>query len=544
MTRASRPSSLRRLSLWAVVSAVCCVSAAAVGEPAATPAVTDDAADAAPLVPPLAPPMNEPLVPPADTPPPEAAPSEDEPMEPAGPNAPLVQPVVSPLGGRILRCNHEQCTQRAIRRSPLVRAASLSFDSYAAKFREARAARWPKITMTGFFSILPTLKENRDGSAPWSDYDFSLNKLGPLAVTEVSVTQPLYTFGKLDILRRLASQGVEIGKATRRIAEDEMRYQVARAYWGLVLIAAMDDMIRDGKKMMVEQREKLEKQRDEGDEKFNQSDLAKLQMYTADFEDKIRVTERSRAQAMDGLRMAMDDGTDVVIVPRDTDLKPILFNILPTEAYETTALANHPRLIAMRHGVSARLQQVELAKANLLPDFAAVARLAGTYAPTRDTDTSSIASNPNNIAQSGAGIAVSWSLDIFRNIVKLKQARIDLATQTAQERGEREKLRMEVRQLYRELVDARAMLPIHEQAMKAARGTLNAENEMYENGFQEFAPVLSALEAYYRRRIAWLDAMYNHNLAVAALSRAVGMDVTHVETVHVPAPATDAPPAK
>jgi hypothetical protein len=67
---------------------------------------------------------------------------------------------------------------------------------------------------------------------------------------------------------------------------------------------------------------------------------------------------------------------------------------------------------------------------------------------------------------------------------------------------------------------------------------------MYENGFQEFAPVLSALEAYYRRRIAWLDAMYNHNLAVAALSRAVGMDVTQVETVRVPAPSTATAPAK
>ena len=32
----------------------------------------------------------------------------------------------------------------------------------------------------------------------------------------------------------------------------------------------------------------------------------------------------------------------------------------------------------------------------------------------------------------------------------------------------------------------------------------------------------------YRRRLTWQDAIYNYNVSVAALSRAVGMDVTQV----------------
>lgn len=430
---------------------------------------------------------------------------------------------------KVVRCNFEACLDRALRRSPLVAAAGMSLDLYEAKAAEARAIGYPRLTATGFASGLPELKTGHNGDHPLSDYDFT--SWGPLLLGEVTLVQPIYTFGKIAALRRLAAQGIEIGKAMRKIAADEMRYQVARAYWGLVMVNGMAEMIADGTKLIREQREKLERQRDESDEKFNQSDLFRLQIFTADFEDKIRLTERSKQQALDGLRMAMDDPSDVKIQPEDEELRTIDFDLLPIEAYEALALANMPRLIAMRDGVEAKLQQVELARSQMYPDLALTARYAQTYAPTRTTTTDSLVTNPNNSATSGAGFALSWNLDIFRNLAKLQQAKIEHMQAAAQEKGEREKVRTDVRQLYRELADARAMLKVHEQAMKSARGWLTGANQMYEDGFEEFPEVLRAIEAYTRRRLAHLEAMYNLNVAVAALSRGVGMDVTAVQKV-------------
>ncbi len=430
---------------------------------------------------------------------------------------------------RVLHCTWEQCLDRALKRSPLVAAAAMSLDAYEAKLDEARTAAYPKFDASTFISVLPKMRVGADGTNPFTDYDFSLGSLGPLLLGSFSLVQPLYTFGKMTELRRLAAQGVEIGQATRRIAEDEMRYQLARAFWGLVMVREMREMIIDGRKLLDEQRAKVEKERDENDERFNQSDLLKLNILTVDLEDRVRQTERGRQQAMDGLRLAMNDPTDLDIEPQ-TEFKPLEFTLLPIEAYETLALMNAPRLLAQRNGTQARLVQVQLAKDQMYPDIVLVARIAGTYAPNRETTPDSLATNPNNSSSSGAGVAVRWSIDLFRNLVKIDQAKIDYRQQVLQEAGERQKTRMDVRQMFRELVDAKAMVALHEQAMKSARGWLNSENQKYEDGFaDDMTQVQLALESYYRRRISYFESIMNYNLAVASLSRGVGMDVTKVQ---------------
>lgn len=448
--------------------------------------------------------------------------------EPA-PAEPTVDTVPA-AGGKTtstLRCTWVSCLGRAMRRSPLLAAAAMNLDAYEAKVREARTAAYPKFDASAFFSVLPAVREGSDGSNPFTDFDFS--SVGPLALGSFSVAQPLWTFGKIDNLRRLANVGIGIGTATRRIAEDEMRYQLARAFWGLVMVRELEDMISDGRKLLDEQRERVNKMRDDNDEHFNQSDLLRLQILTADFEEKARSVERSRQQALDGMRLAMNDPTSQMIIPL-AEFKAIEFPIMPIDAYETLALLNQPRLLAQRDGTRARLVQVDLARSQLYPDLVLVARIAGTYAPERNTSPDSLATNPNNTATSGAGVALRWTIDYFRSLVKVDQAEIDYRQQVLQEKGEREKARMDVRQLVRELIDAKAIVDVQGKAMKAARGWLNAENQRYEDGFaDDMIELQRALESYSLRRVAYLQAIYNYNVAVAALSRAVGMDVAEVE---------------
>lgn len=429
-------------------------------------------------------------------------------------------------GPEPLRCTLQQCYTLAIQRSPMMAAARLGVDQYASKLREAQTAWYPKLDTSAFATALPALKPGRDGSDTWNDYDFA--NLGPLVVSSVSVAQPMYTFGKITTLKRLAQQGVDIARTTVRIAEDEMRYQLSRAWWGLVLVDSLRDLTSDGRKLLDEQREKLEKSRDDGDPSFNQADLLKLNVYASEIEEKIRQFERNRAQAQDGLRLAMATEPDAP-VQASGELTAVTVPDVPSSALEALALANSPRLLAQRDGVQARLIQVDLAQTQLWPELVFVARLAYTYAPTRDSTTDSLATNPNNSATSGVGVALRWSLDVFRQLEKIDQARLDARQAVLQTQGEALKLRADVRQMVREMTDSRALIDIQERAMKAARGWLVAESQAYEDGFQDFAEVLRATETYYRKRLSHAEAVYNYNMAVAALSRAVGMDLTSLE---------------
>ncbi len=424
-----------------------------------------------------------------------------------------------------LRCTLEECQHLAKRQSPLLAAARLGVPQYESRLREAQSAWYPKFDISAFGTALPELKPGHDGATPLQDYDFT--KFGPLLVTSVSMGQTLFTFGKISTLKDMARQGVDIARVTIHIAEDEMRYQLARAWWGLVLVAELRDLVADGKRLMQEQREKIEKARDDGDASFNQADLAKLNVFSADIEEKVRQFERSRGQAEDGLRMALGESSELPVEAAG-DLTPVVVPTVPMEAIETLALANSPRLLAQRGGVQVRLMQAQLARNQFLPDFVLVARYAYTYAPTRADTQDSLATNPNNSATSGLGVALRWSVDPLRQLEKIDQADLDAKQAALLEKGEQAKVRMEVRQMYREMVDARAMIDVQERAYKSARGWLSAENQAYEDGFQEFAEVLRAMEAYTRRRMAYAESIFNYNVAVAALSRAVGMDLTQL----------------
>lgn len=432
-------------------------------------------------------------------------------------------------GHKVLRCSYEGCVQRALERSPLIAAAYKSLDLYEAMAKEARSTQFPKLDISGFGAGLPGLKPGADGSNVLTDYDLTAT-WRPLLLGQLSVAQPLWTFGKISSLKRLAAEGVEIGLATRKIAADEMRYQIARAWWGLVMVAQMEDMIRDGKKRFLEERDRQEKLRDTADDKFNQNDLMKINIYYADFEDKVRLAERGRQQALDGLRMAMADPADVDVVPNLDVLRPLEFPLLTVAAYEALALANAPKLLAYRHGVAARIEQVTLAHNNAWPDLALALRLTGSMTQAAAQTTGSLGAIPSTGVDFGGGIVLRWNLDIARVLAQVDQAQINADQAVLAEQGEREKTRMDVRQLYRELVDWRAMVDVHEKAKTSAQGWLNATMQTYDDGFDnDYNEVLRAIEAYYRRRLTWLDAIYNYNVAVAALSRAVGMDVTQVK---------------
>lgn len=436
-------------------------------------------------------------------------------------------PAGLPAEPTALLCTYEACLQRALHKSPLIAAAREGLPIYEGKLREAKSGYLPKLEVNVFSSVLPEQIDGTPGTNPLTDFNYL--SLSPLVVSSVGLAQPLWTFGKLSTLNQMAREGVEVSKATVRAAEDELRYQLARAWWGLVLVGELREMIDEGLRLMHEQQTKLEKQRDTEDPDFNPSDLMRLKVLSADLEDKARQFHRSRLLAEDAVRVAVGERHEMP-VRADGELVPVEFEVLPSAVYEELALANNPRLLAMRGGARVEVLQAELAADNLWPDVLLIARYASVYAPSRETTQDSVATNPNNSATSGVGITVRWNLDLFRNLAKLDQAQAKAAQARLAEQGEREKHRAEVRNLYRELVDAKAMIAVQDKAMRAARGWLTSEQQAYDDGLGEFPELVRALETYFRRRLAWADAIYQYQLAVAALSRAVSQDIARIPT--------------
>lgn len=440
-------------------------------------------------------------------------------------DAELVPDAAAPLpaGATRLTVGVEACYRRALRHSPLMKASRLGVDELRARLREANAARLTALKMGSFVSVLPARVDGSTGANIFTDYDWTA--VGPLIISQLSFSQPIYTFGKLDTLRRLAKKGIAVARATDAVARAELRYQIERGYWTLVLGSELRDIFATGTKKLAEERERLELARDDGDENYNPEDLLELRILNADIEVKRRDAERASAFAADALRAAMGLEDALSLQPRHAHLVPVQVELLEDDDYVTVALANHPQLVAQRRGTAARLEQLRLREQQLWPDIAITGRVAYTYAPTRDAQVDSFATNPANPAQSGAGVTLQWNIDIFRRLARIDRARAQHNKQLQLERGERDKVRVDTRNLRRALVDAEAVMGLRGQAMRAARGFLTSRNEMYDNGFLSFDKVVDALKRYYQRKVEHLQSIHAYNLAVAALSRQVGVDI-------------------
>ena len=280
---------------------------------------------------------------------------------------------------RTIVCSFAACFDRAMKRSPLIAAARADVDKYAALLREANSARLPKFEITGFTTVLPTLKDGRTGANMLDDWDWT--RPGPFVTGQLSISQALWTFGKLDTLREMAKTGTQVGGAVQQVAKMEMHYQLSRAWWTLVLADELDGIIKQGEKHLNRERKRLDEAQDDDD--FDPNSVLQLRLLEADFENRVRTAKRTRAMAEDAVRMAMDEPMTTVVRAKAKGLVPLEFPVMPVEAYEMIAVANRPQLVAQRGGLHVKLQQVRFERNRMWPDILLVGRVAYTYSPNR-----------------------------------------------------------------------------------------------------------------------------------------------------------------
>jgi len=422
-----------------------------------------------------------------------------------------------------------QCLDAALLKNPLVRAARFDVDVFEKKLAQARAAAMPSFVVNGQTSIIPALDANngKDTIITWS-------RPGLAGRIEGSGVLPLYTFGKLDALRTLAERGVDVSRALEAMARAEIAWQVTRAYWAWVLSLELSEMAEQGQDKLKSVRDKLQGDMDTNPE-YDPTDLLKVKVYAADLELKVREIARLRAMAESGLAMLMGEPERRDFEPKDAVMSPTPVNVEALDAYKRLARLNRPQLVALRGGVEVRLAERDLARANRWPDFF----FAGgwTYANAMNVDAPSgpLTTNGLQYNYGGAFLGMRWSLDLGRwhraDEIDAEARKIE-----AQEEAAVRAVDLEVENLWRELRDTRAMLGTYETSMKAARSWLVAENDLYESGLQEMRDIIIPLEQYFRRRIAFLEAQFNHNVAVASLSRAIGVDVTRLGAAPPKAP--------
>src|SRR5690606_107247 len=119
-------------------------------------------------------------------------------------------------------------------------------------------------------------------------------------------------------------------------------------------------------------------------------------------------------------------------------------------------------------------------------------------------------------------LAVNWNLDFHNSYFGLKKARAERREAEHQREAARYLLGLEVEKAYRDLQQADKSVRLTEQATKKAKQLVVDQQVKQTVGGGNFIELERALVRWAEWRFKQFEAIHAHNVALAALSRAVG----------------------
>ena len=414
--------------------------------------------------------------------------------------------------------NLAEALNLAMERNPQVLMARARIDALKGKIREVRAQALPSINLNGSalrwrdpsflnassFDKIPEEFKQALVVAPANLFDYN-----------ISVSQPLYTSGKVGTALRLASLESKGSGVDREQVEQQVRLQVIRAFYGLLLTQQQLKVAQE----TVHQREKhLEMARTRfAGGVATQVDVLRSQVSVANARPELIRAENSVRQARAVLNNLL--------------VRPLVF---PTQAVGQLTFTPQPKVDlqeavqrASEHRpelVRARINELEAADQQKLANAESRLRLDfnGQYGIS-----SRLTSNLFNHEFSRYLFTVSVGLPLFdggRRSGLVRQAianrRIAELTRVEAENN----VRLEAQTALDEMERAEKTVEAAQLSVHEAERVLNMMQDNYKYGAATTLDVLDAQTALTTARGTLLQGLYDHTLAQAQLRYVMGLN--------------------
>lgn len=427
-----------------------------------------------------------------------------------------------------VRLSLAELLRRALRHDPLGVAAARDVDAAEAERRAMTGRRYPSLTSLVLAGPTPEARGDAvESTTPVDDYGDLLDGLGPFFRAELSVTQPLYTFGKISAAAGALGKVVEVRRAQAATGRWELVTQVKTAYYGLLLVHELLALTDEVRTYLDQAREHLDERLESEDAEVTPMDRARLAVQEAELEtERIELVKR-RAVLRDALgRLAAIEDRGGWTVAED-ELSPVRPGAVEPATLLDGALRSRPELAAASAGVAASSAKRDALRAKYWPDLFLGARLRYGVAPNRDRQTSPFANDDFNLFDAGVAVGLRYEWPTGVTGPEVAKAAAELAALEARRSALAEKVSHELVAAVGEWRAAADKIEAAREGFKAARAWTAFARNGFELGTVPAKDLVDALTAYVRARVALLTTTHEHNVAVARLSRAAGRELLH-----------------
>ncbi len=357
------------------------------------------------------------------------------------------------------------------------------------------------------------------GAAPTS---FLVDLLGERSLsTEVLVTQPLYTGGKVRYRNEQAKLGVGAAEQGELKTRQQIVFEVTRAYYGVLLARELERVADEAQGQFRATEDLAQSLLKGGNVHLTKADVgrAAAARLLAD-NQKVRA-HRAADQALAGLRAAMGLPQAETVEVADDRLR-YKEEALDRDALLASALARRPEMAQAELAVRAAELERKLAKAQFHPDVGAFARLT-TIQDNRDYP------NPTQPTQFAAGVQASLPLVAGgRRVAERHRADALYEGAVALRDVVRNQVELEVQQADLEWQEMAERLPLAKQAVDSARAAMRAYYVEQELGLEDedyprhFDNRLSTRLLLSQAEAAYYQQVFAYDLALAKVRLATG----------------------
>lgn len=410
------------------------------------------------------------------------------------------------------RLTLEQVIAKALA-SPRAQMAEGDRDAAAARISEADAARLPRIKATAFGTLSPKITCDNADCTQTSPENFAFRFNGVFGGAQLDITQPLFTFGKIQHARRAARAGLDAQQALADEAAGDLAVDAARAYWGLKLARELGYMLDDGIDEITKALAQIESN-EKGAPEVSIQDRKRIAVLLAEAKVQRADAQMGEQQALAGLR-ALTNQADADI---DTDELVAIDRPLPT----TASGDKRPQALAARAGATAANELSEMAVAQYFPDLALVGSAVIARAQGAEDPPSAYANDPYNRTGAGLVLAMQWTLEPWNVKARADRARAEAAKARAQSELAALGASYDAQTALADLTTAHAKVAAAKDGEKAARAWLASVLQAQAVGTGEAKDLADAYLAWFQMRARWATAVVQWNVAVVRLGRASG----------------------
>jgi outer membrane protein TolC len=419
--------------------------------------------------------------------------------------------------------NLQECIARAVEVSPELDAEESRLGEARSQYNGAVGSRYlPQLDLLNVSSVAPALNvvdndlANKDTRNDWNNIGFFNN-------LQLTLVQPLYTFGKIKNTIEASRLGVEAQEKNVVQKRNEIIFRIARLYFSKLLADELISVTEEGMKIANKAENVLNDMlKDEDIVYINEADLYRVRLLKFEIQRLNREVIGKRKLALTTLTTLLDYSEDDHLELVDKYLECLDYQILSLEHYQRLKDQFRPEISRLNAAVDAQKALKQISLSALYPQIFIAGNAVLAFAPSRDNIKNPLLNDPWNRAIFRAAVGVRMSLNIHQIKAQVKKEEYALQRAKAIRSAVFSAIEQEVVQAFSALLEARDNYDDAKEAFKLSREWLRTEEITFDLDASNAKDLADAIEKNLTAKTTYYKSIYDFNMAITQLMLSTG----------------------